>query len=63
MLILGTSQEIWWLKLCLLVQGIRVQFLVGELKSHMTGGKKSKLYKNRSNIVTNSVQILKTRAC
>ena len=51
----------WWsccLRLCLLVQRVWVQSLVGELKSHTPWGQKPEL-KNRSNIITNSIKTLK----
>ena len=34
----GTSLVVQWLRIYLPVQGTRVQYLVGELRSHMLGG-------------------------
>ena len=34
---LGFSQVVQWLRICLAIQRIRVQSLIGELRSHMTG--------------------------
>ena len=47
-----------WLRLCLPMQGVQVQPLVGELRSHMPYDPKTKM-QNRSNIVTNSIKTLK----
>ena len=47
-----------WLRLCLPMQGVRVQPLVGELRSHIPYDPKTKM-QNRSNIVTNSIKTLK----
>ena len=47
-----------WLGLQLPMQGVQVWSLVGVLRSHIPGGKKTKTY-NRSNIVTNSIKTLK----
>ena len=47
-----------WLRLHLPVQGIQVQSLVRELRSHMPCGQKIKTY-NRSNVVTHSIKTLK----
>ena len=46
------------LRLRLPTQGTRVQYLAGELRSHMLQGQKTKT-QNRSNIVTNSTKTLK----
>ena len=54
----GTSLAVQWLRLCLAMQGVRVQSLVGELRSHMPCGQNTKTW-NRSNIVTNSIKTLK----
>ena len=43
-------------KIYLLMQGVQIPFLVGKLRSHMPQGQKTK---NRSNIVTNSIRLLK----
>ena len=50
--ILGTSLVVQWLKLHLLMHGVLVQSLVGDLRSHMPRGQKTKTL-NRSNIFTN----------
>ena len=54
----GTSLVVQWLRPCLPMQGLWVQSLVRELRSHMPCMPKAKTY-NRSNIVTNSIQTLK----
>ena len=56
---LGTSLVVQWLRLCFPVQWVRVQSLVGKLRSHMPCGQKPKHKKNRSNIVTNSIKDFK----
>ena len=33
----GTYLVVQWLRICLAMQGTQVQFLVGELRSHMFG--------------------------
>ena len=38
----GTSLEVQWLRLCLPMQGVKVQSLVGKLRSHMPWGQKKK---------------------
>ena len=38
----GTSLAVHWLRLCLPVQGLQVWSLVGELRSHMSWGQKTK---------------------
>ena len=53
-----TSLVVQWLRLHLPVQGVQVQSLVGELRSHMPQGQKTKT-SNRSNIVTNPIKTLK----
>ena len=40
--LLETSLVVQWLRLCLLMQGMRVQNLVGELRCHMPQGQKAK---------------------
>ena len=40
--LLGISLVAQWLRLCLLMQGMRVQTLVGELRCHMPQGQKTK---------------------
>ena len=35
---LGTSMEVQWLRICLPMQGTRLESLVGELRSHMPQG-------------------------
>ena len=40
--LLETSLVVQWLRLCLLMQGMRVQTLVGELRCHMPQGQKAK---------------------
>jgi len=47
-----------WLNLCLPMQGLQVQSLVEELRSHVPLCQKAKT-ENRSNIVTNSIKNLK----
>ena len=51
----GTSLVVQWLKLCLPMQGVRVQSLVWQLKSHMPLNQKTRTW-SRGNIVTNSIQ-------
>ena len=53
-----TSLVVQWFRLHLPVQGVQVQSLVGELRSHMPQGQKTKT-QNRSNIVTNLIKTLK----
>ena len=55
---LGTSLAVQWLQFPLPKQGLQVQSLVGELRSHMPCGQKAKTL-NRSNTVTNSIKTLK----
>ena len=52
-----TSLVIQWLELCLPLQGVQVQSLVGEPRSHMPCRQKAK--HKTSNIVTNSIKTLK----
>ena len=52
----GTSLVVQWLRLHLLMQGVRVRSLVGELRSHVPHGQKNqnikqKQYCNKFNIV------------
>ena len=54
----GTSLVVQWFRLCLPMQGVRVQSLVRGLRSHMLAAKTQNI-KNRSNIVTNSIKTLK----
>ena len=54
-----TSLVIHWLRLHLPMQGVRVQSLVGELRSYKTQGQKSQNINNRSNIVTTSIKTSK----
>ena len=54
----GTSLVIQWLRLCLLMQGVHVWSLVGQVRSPHTSATKPKTW-NRSNIVTNLIQNLK----
>ena len=49
-----------WLRLRLPKQGVQVRSLVGELRSHMPRGQKTKT-KNRRNIVTNSIKTKKKK--
>ena len=51
----GTSLVVQWFRLCLPMQGVRVQTLVRGLRSHMLAAKTQNI-KNRSNIVTNSIK-------
>ena len=53
-----TSLVVWWLRLCLPMQKVRVQSLVGDQRSHVPVTKKPK-QRNRSNIVTSSIKTLK----
>ena len=53
-----TFLEVLWLRLHLLIQGMRVRSLVGKLGSCMSHGQKTKT-ENRNNIVTDSVGTLK----
>ena len=48
-----------YLRFCLSMKGVRVQFLVGELTSHMPQGPKKPKTSSRSNTVTNSLKTLK----
>ena len=56
----GTSPVAPWLRLCLPMQGLQVQSLMGVPRSHMPHCSKTKT-KNRSSIVTNSINNLKKR--
>ena len=38
----GASLAVQWLRLCLPMQGVQVQSLVGQLRSHMPRGQKTK---------------------
>ena len=50
----GSALAVQLLRLCLPVQGVRIQSLPGqERRSHMPGGHKNP--KHRSNVVTNSI--------
>ena len=53
-----TSLMVWWLGLHLPVQVVWFQPLVGELRSHMPHGQKTKI-QHRSNTATNSIKSLK----
>ena len=57
-MLLGTFLGVQCLRLCLLIQGVWVQSLVGELRSHMPLGQNTKTW-NRSNIVIKSMKSLK----
>ena len=46
---LGTSLEVQWLRLCLLMQGVQDRSLVRELRSRMPRGQKTK--KNKTEAV------------
>ena len=48
-----------WLSLFLSVQRLQVQFLVGELRSHMPSSQRNQNVSNSSNIVTNSTKTFK----
>ena len=52
------SLVVQWLGLGLPVQKVGVQSLVGELRSHMPHGQRTKT-ENRNHIVTNSIKTLK----
>ena len=45
----GTSLEVHWLRLCLPMQGVRVQSLVGELRSHMPWGQNNQKISQKQN--------------
>ena len=45
----GTSLEVHWLRLCLPMQGMRVQSLVGELRSHMPWGRNNQKISQEQN--------------
>ena len=55
----GISLVVLWLRLHLPVQGLQVQFLVGELRSHMPSSERNQNISNSSNIVTNSTKTFK----
>ena len=57
-MIAGTSLVVQWLRLGLPMQGVGVQSLVRELRSHVPHGQKIKT-QNRSNTVANSIKTLK----
>ena len=54
----GISLVVQWLRLCLPMQGMRVQSLVGELRSHKPQGHKPK-HKIEAILLTNSIKTLK----
>jgi len=54
----GTPLEDQLLRVSLPIEGVQVPSLVGELKSHMSPGQKTKTQK-RSKLVTNSVKTSK----
>ena len=54
----GTFQEVQWLRLHFPMPGACVRSLVGELRSHMPCGQKTKK-ENRNDIVTNSIKTFK----
>ena len=54
----GTSLAVQWLRLCLPMQGILVQSLAGELRSHMPCGQKAKTSYGRK-IIINLIKALK----
>ena len=56
--LLGTSLVVQGLRLCLPMQGVQFPSLVGELRSHMPLGQKTKTA-NRNNIVTNLIKTFK----
>ena len=45
--VLGTSLVVQWLRLRLLMQGVRVRSLVGELRSHMPCSQKNQNIKQK----------------
>ena len=53
------SLVVLWLSLFLSVQRLQVQFLVGELRSHMPSSQRNQNVSNSSNIVTNSTKTFK----
>ena len=55
----GISLVVLWLRLHLPVQGLQVQFLVRELRSHMPSSERNQNISNSSNIVTNSTRTFK----
>ena len=58
-LISGTSLVVQWLRFCLPMQEVQVQFLVGELRSPCASWPKTQNINSRSNIVTHSVKTFK----
>ena len=54
----GTSLAAQWLRLCLPLQGLWVQSLFGQQRSHVPRGQKSKTW-NRNNTLTDSIKTLK----
>ena len=48
---LGTSLAVQWLRLHLPMQGVRVQSLVRELRSHMLHGQKNKTKKKKRKLL------------
>ena len=57
--ILKISLPVLWFRLLLPMQGVQVQSLVDELRSHIPHGPKIPKVKNRSNIVPRSIKTLK----
>ena len=55
----GTSLLLQWSRLYLTMQGVPVQSLVWELKSHMPQSPPNQNINSRSNTVTNSIKTLK----
>ena len=52
----GSSLAVQGLRLCLPMQGVRVPSLLGEPRSHIALGPKIPKTKNRSNVVTSSIE-------
>ena len=57
--ILKIYLPVLWFRLLLPMQGVQVQSLVDELRSHIPHGPKIPNVKNRSNVVTHSIKTLK----
>ena len=51
-----TSLAVQWLKLCLLMQGVWVQYLFGELRSYMLHGQKKKIQKEKAEAILLQIQ-------
>ena len=58
-LFVGTSLAVQWLRLCFPKQQVGVWSLIRELRSYKPHSQNTKKTQNRSNIITNSIKILK----